>query len=313
MPLPAVQIPRAPHLSLDAVSEEDVREENVREENVREENVREENVRDDELFTGAASEEHAPAVRAEVSVAPSPSVAPALPSDAEWQEFRKRTRGKRAFAAVVASAAVLVVAGVAWTQFVRPSKASTPVTAARAPERPVPNRAPQPPNPAPAPPPAAPVTTEAVAAPSPASQSPAETPKAPTAIAVIIKTVPSGAVIFRAGERLGTGGLEVSVERDVKQRFTALHDGYLPSNFTLDGSRDSVTIRLKRAPKREAAPAADTEPSGDAPSADSSASAAPSPTVAAEPPVAPEGTLAPTAPAPESTPPASPSPDVVAP
>ncbi len=55
--------------------------------------------------------------------------------------------------------------------------------------------------------------------------------KAVTAVAVTVKTVSAGAVIFRAGQRLGTGLVEVSVERNAKLRLTAWHDGYAPSNF----------------------------------------------------------------------------------
>jgi hypothetical protein len=47
----------------------------------------------------------------------------------------------------------------------------------------------------------------------------------------------------------------VSIERLAKQRLTALHDGYAPYNFTLDGSRDAVTVRLQRALKPHAATA----------------------------------------------------------
>lgn len=54
-----------------------------------------------------------------------------------------------------------------------------------------------------------------------------------------------------AGKRLGSGAIELSVERGAKERLTALHDGFLPSTFTLDGSRDAVTVRLKRVPTPE--------------------------------------------------------------
>jgi len=123
-----------------------------------------------------------------------------------------------------------------------------------------------------------PVANEAESPPAPAPEAAVGTSpeKEATAVSVKIRVLPEGAVIFRAGQRLGTGAMEVSVERGVKQRLTALHDGYLPLNFTLDGSRDAVTVRLKRAPK--AHPESDSP--YEAPSADSTAAAAPTPTAA---------------------------------
>jgi hypothetical protein len=97
--------------------------------------------------------------------------------------------------------------------------------------------------------------------------------KSATSVTVTVKTVPEEAVIFRAGKRLGAGLVEVSVERNDKQRFTALHDGYLPSNFVLDGSRDSITIRLKRIPKPRVEAAAEN-PYASAPSTDATAASA---------------------------------------
>jgi hypothetical protein len=137
------------------------------------------------------------------------------------------------------------------------------------------------------------VTNEAASSSAPTPEGVAGTSleKTPNAVAVTVKTVPEGAVIFRAGQRLGTGVVEVSVERNVKQRFTALFDGYTPSNFTVDGSRDSITIVLKRAQKHRAAPARESDsPSDDASNEESKAAAAPTATAA---------------PAPESTPPAA--------
>ncbi|HEX6274963.1 MAG TPA: hypothetical protein VFZ53_18100 [Polyangiaceae bacterium] len=295
MPLPAVQVPHASRLDVDVSAD-----------------VAEESVRDDDWPASDPSADDANAARAGVSVAPPPSSGPTVPSDADWREFRGRQRGKKALVAVVASAAALVVAGVAWTQFASPRASAAAV--ARAPERRVPDR---PPEPRPTQPALPAVTSEAVATPAPAPEAAtgASPEKAATTVLVTIKTVPMGSVIFRAGERLGTGGLEVSVERDVKQRFTALHDGYVPSNFTLDGSRDSVTIRLKRAPKREA-PKPDTDVSpGDESSLDSSAGTAVPPTATPEPTAVSPATAAPapaSAPASENGVPA-PRPDVSSP
>jgi hypothetical protein len=125
-----------------------------------------------------------------------------------------------------------------------------------------------------------------------------------------VKTVPEEAVIFRAGKRLGAGRVEVSVERNDKQRFTALHDGYLPSNFVVDGSRDSITIRLKRIPKPRPEQASE-HPYGSAPSTDATAASAPTtPTPAAT--TAPPATAAPAATAafPAGTAPPAPAPTV---
>jgi hypothetical protein len=118
--------------------------------------------------------------------------------------------------------------------------------------------------------------------------------------------------VFRARQRLGAGVVEVNVERHAKQRFTALLDGYVPANFTLDGSRDSVTIRLKRAPKPQAKPAAESAAAGNEPNATNGANAAtpPAPTAVPEPTAAPEPVAAP---APESTATAMPSVNAPAP
>ncbi len=95
-------------------------------------------------------------------------------------------------------------------------------------------------------------------------------------ITVTVTVIPAGAVVFRAGQKLGTGTVQVSVDHHAKQRLTALHDGYAPYNFPLDGSRDSVTVRLKRAPRLEApAPVSDSPVAG--PSEGSSEGAAETP------------------------------------
>ena len=251
------------------------------------------------------------------SVAPVPSVGPEVPSDADFPDFAQRKRGRKTFAALVASAVVLVGAGGAWSQFASRGKAPSAGVAARTPERRAPDRTPEPVSPQPAPPPVAPVPSEAVSAPATKLEGAVGTSpeKALTTVAVTIKTVPEEAVIFRAGQRLGAGVVEVNVERNTKQRFTALHDGYSPSNFTLDGSRDSITIRLKRTPKREAAPAPENDlPYGDQPNVDSSTATASAPTAAPTTAVAPTAApAATTAPAPENTPPPPPSPDVTSP
>jgi hypothetical protein len=203
------------------------------------------------------------------------------PSESDIPDFRPRKRGRVASAAIVAGAAAIVVAGVGWSRFARhePAGARLPANAAeRAPER-----APAPPSPAPAPSLVAAATTVAPSTPAPALEPAVATSveKAPAAIIVTVKTFPQEAVIFRAGKRIGAGVVEVSVERNVKERLRALHDGYLPSNVVVDGSRDAITIRLKRIPKpRAEPPPQDDSPYGDAPSADATTTSAPAATAA---------------------------------
>jgi hypothetical protein len=107
---------------------------------------------------------------------------------------------------------------------------------------------------------------------------------------VTVKTVPAGAAIFQAGKRLGTGLVELDVEPNMKHRLTALLDGHRPMNFTVDGSRDTVTIMLKpvaRVAPRTSDPAASeaTEGTGEAEKRDE-APAAPPPAEAAPDPFA---------------------------
>jgi hypothetical protein len=107
------------------------------------------------------------------------------------------------------------------------------------------------------PPPPPMVTTEATGAPT-HSGSVAATPAKPGTTRVTVKTVPSGAAIFQAGRRVGTGSVELEVEPKMKHRLTALLDGHRPVNFTVDGTRDTVTIMLRRVPsKPEASPPSD--------------------------------------------------------
>lgn len=98
-----------------------------------------------------------------------------------------------------------------------------------------------------APPPPAP-TTAAEGAPTLSGAVAATLAKAGSTH-VTVKTVPAGAAIFQAGKRLGTGLVELDVEPKMKHRLTALMDGHRPVNFTVDGSRDTVTIMLKPVPR----------------------------------------------------------------
>jgi len=195
------------------------------------------------------------------------AVAP-VASEPDLPDFRRRTPGRAALGVLVGTAIAVVVAGVGWRHFAKGRERASAIRAEPVPAQPAPPRAPEPPNPVPVPPPALPVTNEAPTTPPPAPEA--------TTVSVKIKVYPEGAVIFRAGQRLGTGAMEVNVERKVKQRLTALHDGYLPLNFTLDGSRDAVTIRLKRVPKSQ--PEVDPSASPvDAPSEPANAGTVPTP------------------------------------
>ena len=71
-------------------------------------------------------------------------------------------------------------------------------------------------------------------------------------VEVSVKSIPDGAVFFEAGKRLGTSQVQVSVGHRAKLRLTALLDGYEPLNFKVDGTRESLTVRLT--PAHAAAP-----------------------------------------------------------
>jgi hypothetical protein len=214
---------------------------------------------------------------AEASIEPVASGAP-VPSAAEIDvpDFRRRTPGRATLATFVGIAAVIGVASFTWKRFA-PAREQTIAVVAPAPERREPAPAPAAPSVEPVQPPAEPVTSATASSSAPTVDGGAETSPEKTAntVAVTVKIVPEEAVIFRAGQRLGTGVVEVSVDRNVKQRFTALLDGYTPSNFTVDGSRDSITIMLKRVPKRRVAPVGESVPTYGEPSEDSKPTTAP--------------------------------------
>jgi hypothetical protein len=267
--------------------------------------------RDEELDIEEVSS--ASAAAAEVNVAQAPSVGP-VTSEVDVPADRPRRIGRKTFATVIGIAAALTVAAVAWREFASPSEPSAAAVVARVPE-PARAPAPEPEKREPAPPPAMPVPNEVVATPTvvAAVETPPEKPS--SAVTVTIETIPEGAVVFRARQRLGSGVVAVNIERNAKQRFTALLDGYTPANFTLDGSRDSVTIRLKRVPRPQATPPPESAPAGDVPNVAANAVAAPASTDApASVALAPATVAAPTvARVPEGTPPPSPTPDVPSP
>jgi hypothetical protein len=247
-----------------------------------------EDVRDDELLLDeAASAEDVSGERAEnVSVVSAENVSslgsgarePATADDVA-PDFRRRRAGQK-LATLVGGAAALVIAISAARRFgsdPAPEAAPPGAFAQRTAER--------------TPAPAAPVAAAPDGTPSPAPKTAEATAleTAPAPITVAIKTVPDGAIIYRGRERLGAGVATVSLERNAKERFVARLDGYVPERFTLDGSRDSVTVLLRRAPKprRAAAPKSDS-PYDDEPDANPSAASVPAAPAVAEPSAAPE-------------------------
>jgi hypothetical protein len=195
-----------------------------------------------------------------------PDLARAPIPDAENGTFRpaevdppivvQRRRGAGRVIAPLAIAAALVVTSVAWIRF--SADAGNPNTSAREPAAkpvaaaaavaPKEVAAPEPKAPEPAPEPPAQTATPALAAsgaqPELAGAFAAALNKSETSVLVSVRTVPP-AIIFESGKRLGAGTVQLNVEPPHKKRLTALLDGHVPQNFTLDGKRDSVTIMMK--------------------------------------------------------------------
>jgi len=186
----------------------------------------------------------------------------ALSREPENPDFRRHQVGPAVIVSAMAAAAALIVAGVASSQFPSVAAPRPEVVATPLPKEPLAQPRPEPQSPEPAP--SAIVTTSAGP-----SASPPETPveAAPAnAVTVTVKVIPENSVIFRAGKKkLGSGTIELSVEHGAKERLTAFHDGYLPSNFTVDGSRDTVTVRLQRVPSPQASATYEEEHEGAAP------------------------------------------------
>lgn len=231
-----------------------------------------ETVRDDELFGDGVPKPP-----------PLPHASPRT-SDFDIPDFRPYPFGRGKVVAAMGACILLAVAFAVTRPFAKPAATSTGPSGARplgpAIAQPLPS---QPPPDSPSPEPAASPAAPASAADPPLQLAPVEVTGASPAVAVTIQVIPSRAVVFRAGEKLGAGSVTVNVTHAAKQRLTALHDGYLPYNFTIDGSRRTVTVRLKRASGTHVdAP----EPVGDPASA--------APTESSEP--------SPAAPAPESAP-----------
>lgn len=171
-------------------------------------------------------------------------------SQGEVPDFRRHQLNPTVIVAAMGAAAALIVASAGSPQFPSVAAARQEVRVARLPEAPLAEPPAEPPRAQPTQPPT--VTATAAPADSAAPAVPAEQPPVVTSrqdvVVVTVKVFPENSVIFRAGEKLGHGAVQVSVEHDAKQRLTALHDGYLPSNFTLDGSRDTVVVRLQHVP-----------------------------------------------------------------
>jgi len=68
--------------------------------------------------------------------------------------------------------------------------------------------------------------------------------EAPSQSGVTVRSIPDGAIFFEAGKRLGTGPVHLNVAHAANAHLTALLNGYQPLNFKVDGSRDTVTVRL---------------------------------------------------------------------
>jgi len=208
-------------------------------------------------------------------VSPKVSEIRALSRSLENANFRRHQVSPMVIISAMVAAVAVVVASVAKSQF--------PSVAAHAPEvvatplkEPAAQPLPEPPRAEPAP--SAIVTTSAGPAAPPQEIPPLEIPAGAAhvnAVTVTVKVIPENAVIFRAGKKLSSSAMELSVEHGKKERLIAFHDGYLPSQFTLDGSRDTVTVRLQRAPSPQAsAPAATPAPGSGSETAPAPASAA---------------------------------------
>lgn len=235
-------------------------------------------VRDDELFTAEPQQ-----------AAPLPSER-ARRSELEIPDFRRRQLGPKTVLAVIGTTIAIVAASVANYSWAPYTAAPVSVGTAHDAKAPAPPQAPaarQAAPPAPSTPAPSEATMRSASPLSPAGTSPAT---GAAVVAVTVKVIPAGAVVFRAGKKLGSGSVGLSVERNTKQRLTALYDGYAPYNFTVDGSRDTVTVRLKPA-FRVPAEAAATAHGSDSPLAesrdDANKSAATTPTAASAPESAP--------------------------
>lgn len=194
--------------------------------------------------------------------------------------IQRRRSGNKVIAPVVIAAA-LIVTSVSWirlsadandTAATRTEAASKrPAAAAVAAPEAVKPAAPQVPvatEPAPSPAEAASAATSAEPSAKPPSPGlagafAAALNKTATSVVVTVRTVPP-AILFESGKRIGSGTVDVNVEPARKLRLTALLDDHAPQNFTLDGSKPSVTIMMKPVGKNTASfpPAGATKSDG---------------------------------------------------
>ena len=165
------------------------------------------------------------------------------PSALDIPNFRRRPRGSIGRVTLVAALA-FAVAGAGW--HFTPQRRAAVATV-----------------PEPAPPRTVQAAIPAVASPAPSPPVAVEAPpdETPSSVTVVINVVPKRAVVFRGRERLGSGLIAVNVAPNDKQRLTAVLPGYDKARFTVDGTRDTVTIYLSRV--AVAAPAVTTP--GDSP------------------------------------------------
>jgi hypothetical protein len=81
-------------------------------------------------------------------------------------------------------------------------------------------------------------------------------------VLVAVHVSPPNAVVFKGGQRFGTGEVTVEVVRGTRTRLFARLDGYLPRTIVLDGTKSSVNIALSR-PQSARAPVARKQPAQD--------------------------------------------------
>lgn len=234
----------------------------------------------DEIDAGwdeAPASAAAPSALATPSEAPAASVAPATPSEAfEAIPLVSRRpgsytsseslspsevtapppsveRSRSSRFVPIATVVALAAASIVWLGRAPKRTPPAPVAAAQPASEPVaaarPTSEPIAPPPEQAPLPPAPGRTESVSAaekPSAANDRLELEPlvlEAPNKSGVTVRSVPDGAIFFEAGKRIGTGTIHVNVH-DAKLHLTALLNGYQPLNFKVDGTRDTVTVRL---------------------------------------------------------------------
>ena len=70
-------------------------------------------------------------------------------------------------------------------------------------------------------------------------------------VAVKVKVEPTTAIVFRGGERLGTGEVTVNVNKGETVKLVVLHRGYNYRRVKLDGSKTEVHVRLLEIPGEE--------------------------------------------------------------